>query len=68
MKFIYSDSIVFVLAYRTINRRIETHQSTVTSLTANNMTVKLTNQVNNQRHKYQPLTVQHHKNSEDDYR
>ena len=32
------------------------------------MTVYLTNQVNNQRHKYHPLTIQYHFDSEDDYR
>ena len=29
---------------------------------------KRTNQVNNQRHKYHPLTAQYHNDSEDDYR
>ena len=32
------------------------------------MTVLLTNQVNNQRHKYHPLTVHYHNDSEDDDR
>ena len=41
------------------NRLIETHQSPFTSLTFNNMhmEIKLTNQVNHQRHKYHPLTI-----------
>ena len=30
--------------------------------------LQLTNQVNNQRHKYHPLTIQYYFDSEDDYR
>ena len=43
-------------------------KSTFTSLKANNMTVKLTSQVNHQRHKYYSLMIQYHFDSEDGYR